>query len=466
MCSLTVRLAFALAFGLLGFGASPQAATLAVGAGKTYSTIHAAIYASVEGDTILVYSGTYAEHVMWNKRVNIIEAPGATAALAGAPADDFYIHATGQGPRVWSGIDIHLTTNTPGACKNEVDGLAFDQITLNDEGGTNFSGASVGFVSSKPMTLSSSSVHFTQKDITAGIVQLQNELTGEFLIVDCDIRTRGPMVNYAPNGELRLLRTKWVYPENGQEGTFLFIGLSGPEPVTRGFVLDHCEIRGGADAAGLGFYHRFLKATNCVFEFSGLAINAPGSTGWHHEYINCAYSVRAQGGFIPCLMVISGERQYGSLVIDHMTFTLRGGAVPTAALVKVLGDHAIDLTLRNSILYLPGSLHGLCNGTLGGTLIADHNLRFGYDPNAVEDELTGTIITADPLLEADWMHLRPGSPAIDAGIDTGVCFDFERDRRGWGLGVDLGADEATIGDAPAQIPGHCSVPGRLWMAYP
>src|SRR3989338_4011406 len=46
------------------FPSNSKAATLEVGAGRTYSTIQAAVNASVAGDTVLVYPGTYNESVL------------------------------------------------------------------------------------------------------------------------------------------------------------------------------------------------------------------------------------------------------------------------------------------------------------------------------------------------------------------------------------------------------------------
>ena len=43
------------------FPSNSKAATLEVGAGRTYSTIQAALNLAVAGDTVLIYAGTYAE---------------------------------------------------------------------------------------------------------------------------------------------------------------------------------------------------------------------------------------------------------------------------------------------------------------------------------------------------------------------------------------------------------------------
>src|SRR3989344_2672998 len=60
--SLSLLLFFLFSYFL--FPSNSKAATLEVGAGRTYSTIQAAVNASVAGDTVLVYPGTYNESVL------------------------------------------------------------------------------------------------------------------------------------------------------------------------------------------------------------------------------------------------------------------------------------------------------------------------------------------------------------------------------------------------------------------
>lgn len=53
-----------------------------------------------------------------------------------------------------------------------------------------------------------------------------------------------------------------------------------------------------------------------------------------------------------------------------------------------------------------------------GNFTADHN---GFWNVASNDIASGTDVTADPLLDADY-HLSAGSPMIDAGVDVGLSF--------------------------------------------
>ena len=51
-------------------------------------------------------------------------------------------------------------------------------------------------------------------------------------------------------------------------------------------------------------------------------------------------------------------------------------------------------------------------------------------------------IDADPsFVGGVSFHLRPGSPCVDSGTDAGVYTDMDGQRRPWGAGFDMGADE-------------------------
>jgi parallel beta-helix repeat protein/predicted outer membrane repeat protein len=66
---------------VLVFVCDTQAATLEVGVGKPYTTIQSAINAAKNNDTVLVYPGTYSEHINFNgKTISVRSAngPGVT----------------------------------------------------------------------------------------------------------------------------------------------------------------------------------------------------------------------------------------------------------------------------------------------------------------------------------------------------------------------------------------------------
>ena len=81
-----------------------------------------------------------------------------------------------------------------------------------------------------------------------------------------------------------------------------------------------------------------------------------------------------------------------------------------------------------------------------------------------------TNIALDPRFvdsAQDDFRLRPSSPCIDAGFDTGLTLDFEGDPRPYGAGIDMGADEAITHALTTAVLGIGSVlpyPGtRLYL---
>jgi hypothetical protein len=85
-----------------------------------------------------------------------------------------------------------------------------------------------------------------------------------------------------------------------------------------------------------------------------------------------------------------------------------------------------------------------------GTL--DYNLVWG---NQSQDYgLPGALqpgphsLQADPRFaggaSGDDYHLRPGSPAVDAGVNAGITVDMDGETRPDGVGYDVGADEVLL----------------------
>ena len=82
---LGIALALVMVFSFTLVTASPAtAADLEVGPGKIYTTIASAVAAATGGDTILVYTDTYYEHVVINKALTIKAATGESPIIDGS----------------------------------------------------------------------------------------------------------------------------------------------------------------------------------------------------------------------------------------------------------------------------------------------------------------------------------------------------------------------------------------------
>lgn len=99
--------------------------------------------------------------------------------------------------------------------------------------------------------------------------------------------------------------------------------------------------------------------------------------------------------------------------------------------------------VRNNIFYDSGSNYWASDG---GSVQGSHNILYSTDGSIDPGDFPADLVNVDPLLadpDADDYHLRPGSPAIDAGTDVGVPADLEGTTRPQGAGHDIGAYEFT-----------------------
>ena len=448
----------ALALGMAALVAAPAAtAVQEVGAGKTHPTIQAAIDASAgTTDTVVVFSGTYAEDIAWNKTCNIVEAPGETAIISGS-GGGYIINPSGAGDRTMDSIDILMRGGQAGAMINNAGHITIQNCNLTDVGSGTYAGAGLGIVANTTTTLSN--VNFTLYDAVygAGFIHRQGgNPNAPIQLVDCDISVRGAMVIAGNDGQIKLVRTNWVYPSgNGATNneSYMTNGTPPLDGTIRQFVFEDSSITGNSNAIGLGLDNVTVYATGSKFQFTGgLAINAPRRPGWFHSYVNCSWILDKDVTF-PNVILNPGDGGNGTLEFEHSTFVITDGDDTGASLYSGGNAFDVNLVVNNSILWLQGSTVGIVQGTLNaGTVTAGNNLRFGYDGAGTGDVLTGTIIDADPLLEPDFIHLTSTSPAIDAGVGIGVTTDIDGESRPLGAGFDLGADEFTAG--PPVLGAH------------
>jgi hypothetical protein len=146
----------------------------------------------------------------------------------------------------------------------------------------------------------------------------------------------------------------------------------------------------------------------------------------------------------------------GDHVLIHNTFSDNGGG--DGAGIRLYGDAVLTNTIiANQTVGLVAASAGAA-ATLEGTLWHGND-RDADGPGTV---VTGTVdLHGDPAFVypgADDYHLTEGSPAVDAGVDSGVGDDLDGDTRPRGLTYDVGADETLD---PVVPPAGVSISGPV-----
>ena len=185
---------------------------------------------------------------------------------------------------------------------------------------------------------------------------------------------------------------------------------------------------------------RSLAATNTVFisNTAGAATGAvflTGNTTRPSRLVNVLLADN-QSGNHGAALDMQGSLSGSSLQILHTTI-----AAPNPSSGEAIFIDAGTVTLSNTIV--AGYATDIDNA--GGTVSGDHNLLTGNTvtisgTTALTHSVAGNPFFVDPA-HGDY-HLSASSAAVDAGIDTGLAFDFEGDPRPQGDGPDVGFDES------------------------
>lgn len=147
----------------------------------------------------------------------------------------------------------------------------------------------------------------------------------------------------------------------------------------------------------------------------------------------------------------------GTVVIDNNT--LYGNAVAQIYLEEAGVGH---VTLRDNILVAQaGQLYYEFDaGSSSASFVPSHNLVFGGGACAPWD--TGCV-NADPLFVSGTnYHLRPESPAIDAGVATSALRDHDGVLRPQAAAFDIGAFEYLASSAPLFADGFETGDTSMW----
>ncbi|RLC84755.1 MAG: hypothetical protein DRI79_12405, partial [Chloroflexi bacterium] len=174
----------------------------------------------------------------------------------------------------------------------------------------------------------------------------------------------------------------------------------------------------------------------------GLYVLSPISFTMTNNIVAANHAFGKGGGLY--LQATGGNRITGTLVHNTLAVNDRGSGTNGRTALYVEGSNT-TLVLTNNLVY--HHTYGIYVGS--GSTTTLHNTLFyanSTDNTGGSGTITNTapITGKDPLLDADY-HLRPGSPAVDAGAPLPwLTADIDGDPRPLGGGYDIGADEVYL----------------------
>lgn len=421
---------------LLGlFGAANAAAASVLRVPQDYPTIQAAIDAAVPGDTVRVSAGTYPERIDFHsKQITVESVSGAGATI---------IDGGGMGVVVTMAANTGETPILRG-------------FTVRNGGGGGFPDGAI--------------------DTGGGPALIENNtITGNHF---CDDGTVSASFSAAT------IRNN-VISGNSQQGCSGGVGGAGVSIRGAGTVqLLNNVITGNTDSSSDGGGVDLFAAGTPTISGNVISNNVAGAGGGGIAMFNDSdalitnnviYGNRASSGGGIYWLVPSGAR--GPFVFNNTV----AGNQANAGLAVFADGFDQQASLTNNIL--------VGNGT--ASVVECGNLNDPFPPivrfNDVRNEGTGARygglctdqtgmggnISADPLFvnaAAGDFHILQGSPAIDAGTNSGApATDIDGDPRpldgnGDGLAVvDMGADEfVPTGDVTPPTISCSATPNTLW----
>lgn len=307
---------------------------------------------------------------------------------------------------------------------------------------------------------------------------------GRGVTIDADwVIVDGLLVRDAREAGVYILRDADSNEVRNVEATNVGIGIKvrgQHNLVTRNYVHDLTMVvntPGGDDdygAIGVWLFNSnnevsYNRMVNCIapswdYGVDGRALelseHADGNYFHHNWATGCCGIIEAGGGSCDNTIVaynvfVNNKVANGSLITlhdaDNFRFEnnvvvetsddARGGGV-----LGQLGPAEDSFLMRNNIFHL----HKYTRISNEESIFThDHNLYYLDDiSGGIGFTLDETEMEADPLfvdLEGEDFHLRPGSPAIEGGVDLGYSLDFDDRPVPIGEAPDIGAFEYQAG---------------------
>ncbi len=341
--------------------------------------------------------------------------------------------AAGVTPRFSAGALVTVT-NTPAGVAAVVEGLEFSDFQLRVF--QNNSPAMLDFV------LRDNIIHdvFQQGLLIYGAGQ-SNDGPMQVLVENnhVDVPAGGQalyvLVPWSSGNQVRIRNNTFRINDESQGAA---IEVSGPlgRLTSVGLEISGNRIEGADYNAGIALNLRSLSEVDATV-INNVVIGQNGNVGLPGGIATYIEDTTVQGR----LLLVNNTVAHG-----RMGFSFRADTG--------LGDNMLVAWANNISAF--NSQYDIQAHALGDRLVNDYNLVFGSPgPNGFTPG--PNAINADPrFVGALDLRLLPGSPAIDAGIDTVLPLDVTTDVEGLprfqGAAVDIGAHEAVPSAAPPPAP--------------